>query len=91
MNLTFANHTLFIWSLQTLAYYVRHWNYFVKKAASFFLTANSYDLALTKTADEFLGAGFDEPLVNLGQYLPFLANDSPKYEKFGLLLIVSLI
>ncbi|KAF2900015.1 hypothetical protein ILUMI_06170, partial [Ignelater luminosus] len=65
------------------AHYFRYWNYFFKKSLSLFLAANSYDLQHTKTANEFLNSGVEDPFFDAFRYLPFIASDIPRFKKFA--------
>lgn len=61
----------------------------MKKGVSITFAANGLDVHLTKTVDQFLN-GFEYPLLDLGRLFPFIASEIPRFDKFGLLYMVSI-
>ncbi|XP_017780635.1 PREDICTED: protein croquemort-like isoform X2 [Nicrophorus vespilloides] len=56
----------------SLAYQFRNSNYFTKLAISLTLRSTKSEMFVTKTADEFLFRGFEEPTLDAANKIPFV-------------------
>lgn len=65
------------------AYYVRNSNFFLKKGLQFVLTTFARTIHLTKPVGDILFNGYDDPLLTLGNKMPFLSSELKAYDKFG--------
>ncbi|KAF5278410.1 hypothetical protein FQA39_LY05899 [Lamprigera yunnana] len=71
------------------SHYIRRWNYFVKRAASVIISTAYPDVHLKRTANQLLLDGYEDLIVNIANYLPFLASEIPRFDKFGWLFIIN--
>ncbi|XP_012253563.1 protein croquemort-like [Athalia rosae] len=62
------------------AHKVRHWTFYWQKALNIFM-AGINDVHVTKTVDELLFKGYEDPLIDMGKISPVA--DIPPFDKFG--------
>ena len=71
------------------SHYIQDWNYFIKRAASIFMSAVYPTVDVTRTANQFLLEGYDDIMVDIANYLPFIATEIPRFDKFGWLFVLN--
>ncbi|KAK4875496.1 hypothetical protein RN001_011918 [Aquatica leii] len=71
------------------SHYIQNWNYFFKRAVSVFLSAVYPNVDITRTASQLLLEGYEDVIVAVANYLPFIASEVPRFNKFGWLFILN--
>ncbi|KAF5307097.1 hypothetical protein FQR65_LT07156 [Abscondita terminalis] len=71
------------------SHYVQGWNYFLKRSVSVFLSAFYPNIDITRTAGQLLLEGYEDIIVAVVNYIPFIASEIPRFDKFGYLFILN--
>ncbi|KAJ1519319.1 hypothetical protein ONE63_004618 [Megalurothrips usitatus] len=68
----------------TAAHVVRDWLFIMRRSVELALRSTNQDIAITRTAGQFLFEGYDDPLITIASTVPALAGVSiPNFDKFG--------